>query len=208
MQKYKKQLIFYFLTAILGLYLVTLQSTASNTVEQLTEEAIEGDTTAQMKLGDMYFDGVGVLQDYAKAHAWFRIMALFDDNSSAEKVNQLQQAMTDDEMFDALVEYNNIYNKIVDANKDDDQPFQNGKIMNCETANSRFISLQRKDQNNFQNRDSIIDFCQLAETSLTIWTEIENIVSQCPDIDESGSETQFAKESIYWATETKLRTCN
>ena len=110
--------------------------------------------------------------------------------------------------FDALKEYNTIFDKISETNKNDQQPFQNGKILNCETANNRFISLQRKDQNNFQNNNSLIDFCQLAEASLTIWTEIENIVTQCPDIDESGSESQFAKESIYWATETKLRTCN
>lgn len=208
MQVHRKQIFLYIIVAILGLYLVTLHSTAANSIEQLTKDAINGDTTAQMQLADMYYEGAGVLQDYSKAHAWFRIVALFDDNSSAEKIDQLQEAMTDDEMFDALKEYNVIYDKISEANKNDQQPFQNGKIINCETANNRFISLQRKDQNNFQDKNSLIDFCQLAESSLTIWREIDNIVTQCPDIDESGSESQFAKESIYWATETKLRTCN
>ena len=208
MLAHKKQIISYCIVAVLGLYLVTLQTTASNDISQLTKDAIKGDTSAQMQLGDMHYEGAGVLQDYAKAHAWYRIMALFGDNSSADKINQLQQAMTDDEMFDALKEYNIIYENISESVKAKQEPFRNGKIINCETANSRFKSLQRKDTNNFQGNNSLVDFCQLAEASLTIWTEIENIVAQCPQIDESGSESQFAKESIYWATETKLRTCN
>ena len=205
---YKNQLLIYFFSALLGLFLVTLKSTASNDIEQLIEDAIRGDTTAQQQLGEMHFEGVGVLQDYSKAHAWYRIMALFGDNSSVDKVNQLQQEMTDDELYEALNEYNRIYNKISASENNDEKSFTNGKIIDCEIANSRLLSLERIDQNNLQNRESVIDFCQLAEASLTIWTEIESIVTQCPDLDESGSESQFAKESIYWATETKLRTCD
>lgn len=207
MWQYRKQLLFCFLLAILGIYIVTLQSTASNDIDLLVQDAVDGDTTAQMQLGDMHIDGVGVLQDYAKAYAWFRIMALYDDISSADKVAQLQQSMTDDEIFDALKEYNYIYSKITKSDKSQEL-LQFGQIINCETANSRFQSLLRKDQGNFQDNSTIIDFCQLAEASITIWTEIETIVTQCPNLDESGSEIQFAKESIYWATETKLRTCS
>ncbi len=201
------QLLYYFLFTLFGLLIVSLQSMASNDIDQLLEDAVRGDTSAQMQLGEIYFEGAGVLQDYAKAHAWYRVTALFGDDSAIDKIDQLQSAMTDDEIFDAINEYNSIYEKISKA-ADDKELFKSGKIINCETANNRFLSLQRKDQNNFQNNSSITDFCQLAEASLTIWTEIENIVSQCPDIDENGSESQFAKESIYWATETKLRTCN
>ena len=208
MRIYTKQLFIYFSFALLGLYLVTLQSTASNDIDQLIEDAIRGDTGAAQQLGEMYFEGVGVLQDYSKSHAWYRIMALFGDNSSVDKVNQLQKEMTDDEIYEALNEYNRIYNKISESENNDEKSFTNGKIINCDIANSRLLSLERIDQNNFHDRDGIIDFCQLAEASLTIWTEIESIVTQCPDLDESGSESQFARESIYWATETKLRTCD
>ena len=208
MQAYRKQLILYFLFTILGFYLVTLHSTASNDFDQLVKDAIRGDTTAQLQLGEMYYEGIGVLQDYSKAHAWFRIMAIFGDNSSADRVNRLQQSMSDDEIYDAINEYNDIYRKISDIDFGDQELFENGKITNCNTANNRIQSLQRKDQNNFNDNSTITDFCQLAEASLTIWTEIKNIVAQCPELDESGSESQFAKESIYWATETKLRTCS
>ena len=207
MWPYRKQLLLCFISAILGISLVILKATASDEIKQLIQSAINGNTTAQMQLGDMHIEGVGVLQDFSKAHAWYRIMALYDDMSSVEKVAQLQQSMTDEEIYDALKEYNNIYSKI--SKSDNSQKLLPiGKITNCETANSRFQSLLRTDQVNFQDNSTLIDFCQLAEASLTIWTEIETIVTQCPNLDKSGSEIQFAKESIYWATETKLRTCN
>ena len=208
MHPYRKQLILYFIFTVLGFYLVTLHSTASNDFDLLLKDALHGDTSAQLKLGEMYYEGIGVLQDYSKAHAWFRIMAVFGDNSSADRINQLQKSMTDDELYEAINEYNNIYNKISNIDFGDQELFENGKIINCNTANHRILSLQRKDQDNFKDNSTLMDFCQLAEASITIWTEIKNIVDQCPELDESGSEGQFAKESIYWATETKLRTCS
>ena len=36
------------------------------------EKAEEGNATAQFDLGDRFYDGLGVTQDYAKAAKWFR----------------------------------------------------------------------------------------------------------------------------------------
>ena len=181
---------------------------ASNEVDQLSNYAFSGSTDAQKKLGEMYLEGIGVLQDYSKAYAWYRIVTLFDVDTNKDKINKLQQLMTDDEIYEALVEYNNIYKKITEENDDRQNLPSVGLITDCNTAKKRMASLERIDRQNFGKNKYVSHICQLAEHSLTIWTEIKNIVTQCPDLDKKGSEMQYAIESIYWATETKLRTCS
>ena len=197
-----RQLLFFFLLLALGILLIALQSIASYNVEQITKNALNGNTEAQYLLANMYYEGSGISRDYSKAHAWYRTMTLFGDGSSSSKVTNLQHLMNDDEIYKAIKEYNNIYRKIAESNK-----YSLNNFPNCEAAKERMLKLERKDQKNFTQNKSISNFCQIADESLTIWTEIENIVIQCPDIDRTGLEYQFAKESIHWAIETKLRTC-
>ncbi len=208
MLTYNKYSYILFFLIISGVYIISLKLLAANNIDELVQNAIRGNTIAQMQLGDIYQEGEGVLQDYSKSHAWYRAMALFGDNSSSEKVNNLQQEMTDEEIFNAVKEYNNIYSKISKTTSNNKETFRPSKVFNCDTANFRVQSLKRTDQYNFQNKNDQISFCQLADASLIIWSEIERIVKQCPALDTNGLEAQFAKESIYWATETKLRTCD
>ena len=193
---------------ILYLFIITNLYAASNDIDQLSKNALIGSTDAQNQLGEMYFEGVGVLQDYTKAHAWYRIMTLYGVETNKEKLNQLQQLMTDDEIYEALVEYNNIFKKISELDNENKKLPAVGLITDCEIAKNRMLSLERIDQNNFEDNQQVSNLCQLAEHSLTIWTEIKNIVAQCPKLDSNGSDSQYANESIHWAKETKLRTCS
>ena len=202
-----RQLLFFFLLSALGTLLIALQSIASYNVEQITKNALTGNIEAQYLLANMYYEGSGISRDYSKAHAWYRTMELFGDSSSIAKIFELQELMTDDEIYKAIKEYNIIYRKIARTSNDSIKHFPIGQITNCDAAENRMLSLERKDQKNFRQENTISNFCQIADDSLTIWTEIENIVIQCPDIDKTGSEYQFAKETIHWAIETKLRTC-
>ena len=204
---YCRQLLFFFLLSALGMLLISLQSIASNNIERTINKALNGNIEAQNLLGDIYFKGSGLSRDYSKAHAWYRTMALFGDNSSSSKITELQHQMSDDEIYNAIKEYNYIYRKIAESTNDSLNYMPIGQISNCDAAEDRLLKLVRKDQKNFTQENTISNFCQIADDTLTIWTEIENIVIQCPSIDKTGLEYQFAKETIHWAIETKLRTC-
>ena len=69
------------------------------------------------------------------------------------------------------------------------------------------ISLERLDGKNLGSDNNMSNYCTLAKDSLIIWEEIQNIISQCPELDINGVESQYAKETIEWAFETKIRTC-
>ena len=59
--------------------------------------AEQGDARAQYNLGQMYYDGKGVLQDYVYAHMWFNVVAFNGDEGGgkardivAKKMNATQ----------------------------------------------------------------------------------------------------------------------
>ena len=203
---YSRQLLFFISLSAIGILLIALQSIASNNIEHITHSALNGNTEAQYILGEMYINGNNTSRDYSKAHAWYRTMALFGDNTSSSKLIELQHLMTDDEIYNAIKEYNFLYANIAKST-DSIKLIPIGQISNCDAAEDRMISLERKDKKNYEKGTSYNTLCKIADDALTIWTEIENIVIQCPDIDKTGSEYQFAKETIHWAIETKLRTC-
>ncbi|MCH5292250.1 MAG: sel1 repeat family protein, partial [Treponema sp.] len=54
-----------------------------NNIQELIERAERGDAEAQNELGEMYYDGEGVEQDYDKAFDWF-LKSAEQGNASAQ----------------------------------------------------------------------------------------------------------------------------
>ncbi|MEW6303220.1 MAG: hypothetical protein AB1705_07105 [Verrucomicrobiota bacterium] len=52
--------------------LLGCQSTGEKTLSELHVDAVNGDPDAQYKLGDAYFHGRGIMQDYDEAEKWYR----------------------------------------------------------------------------------------------------------------------------------------
>ena len=48
---------------------------ASDKVQKIRRDAEQGDVDAQYNLGDMYYHGKGVPQNYTEAMEWFRLSA-------------------------------------------------------------------------------------------------------------------------------------
>ncbi|MCY4232590.1 MAG: tetratricopeptide repeat protein [Bacteroidetes bacterium] len=58
---------------IIALLLLALGATAqAQNIEQLKEKAEQGDPEAQNLLGNAYYDGIGVPENYAQAVYWYR----------------------------------------------------------------------------------------------------------------------------------------
>jgi len=62
--------------------------------EAIQERAELGDAEAQNTLGSMYYKGLGVPQDFAKAMKWYRMAAeQGDDVAQALQAKRIQQAV-------------------------------------------------------------------------------------------------------------------
>ena len=55
-------------------------------LESLRKQAEQGDAKAQSDLGDMYFDGRGVQQDYTVAAKWYSLAAEQGDARSKRRL--------------------------------------------------------------------------------------------------------------------------
>ena len=55
--------------------------------------AEQGNAKAQSKLGDMYFQGKGVHQDYVLAHMWFNLAAASGDKDAIKGRTKVQKRM-------------------------------------------------------------------------------------------------------------------
>lgn len=69
---------------VIGLLVINLQ-TYSQTVAEIRNAAEKGDASAQNKLGNTYYYGEGVAQDYAQAVYWFQ-KAAEQGHSDAKKI--------------------------------------------------------------------------------------------------------------------------
>ena len=74
---------------------------ASIAVDWLQDAANAGDPGSQRQLGLMYFDGVGTLQDYVRAHAWLNLAAALGNANAAADRNRLEEKMNGVELRDA-----------------------------------------------------------------------------------------------------------
>jgi TPR repeat protein len=64
----------------------------STDVRQLKERAAQGDASAQLQLGGMYFTGQGVPQDYPEALKWYRLAAAQGEASAQYNLGGMYEA--------------------------------------------------------------------------------------------------------------------
>ena len=72
--------------AIMLALVVPVGQDEAESVKWYRMAAEQGDTKAQNKLGDIYYNGFGVLQDYAKAAIWYRKAAEQGDADAQNKL--------------------------------------------------------------------------------------------------------------------------
>jgi|GEM_PF-5951629 TPR repeat protein len=65
---------------------VEIESIDTQEIFGLIEEAEKGNVDAQHKLGDKYFDGDGVLQNYLEAKKWYELAAKQGDSDSQYRI--------------------------------------------------------------------------------------------------------------------------
>src|SRR5215475_1560259 len=65
---------------------------SSTDVRQLKERAAQGDASAQLQLGGMYYIGQGVPQDYTEALRWYRLAAAQGEASAQYNLGGMYEA--------------------------------------------------------------------------------------------------------------------
>jgi len=63
--------------------------------------AEQGNALAQAKLGLMYKDGLGVLQDFIQAHKWYNLAGANGDKFATESRDRLAERMTPAQIAEA-----------------------------------------------------------------------------------------------------------
>ena len=64
-------LIFVVAVALVAAFVILIPETENNEIAELRRTAEQGDAKAQYNLGVMYYNGIGVTQDFSKALEWF-----------------------------------------------------------------------------------------------------------------------------------------
>ena len=63
--------------------------------------ANQGYVEAQSNLGDLYYQGLGVMQDYAMAYLWWTLAGLNGANDIEHKLSDLSSKMTEPQIREA-----------------------------------------------------------------------------------------------------------
>lgn len=71
------------------------------------DAAAQGDRRAMLALGRLYFQGLGVLQDFIEAHKWFNLAASRGDGEAAQERETLAQKMTIEQVAEAQARASN-----------------------------------------------------------------------------------------------------
>jgi TPR repeat protein len=73
----------------------------AESVKWFRKGAERGDVAAQINLGNMYYKGEGVPEDYARAYAWWNLAAAQGHKPAAEKKEILRKQMTPAQIAEA-----------------------------------------------------------------------------------------------------------
>jgi TPR repeat protein len=63
--------------------------------------ATKGYADAQSNLGEMYYNGQGVVQDYTRAHMWWNLAAVKGDSNAVENRDIVAKRMTTQQIAEA-----------------------------------------------------------------------------------------------------------
>jgi len=74
---------------------------ASTDVAGLQVRAEQGDSDAQLALGDLYARGQDMTQDYVRAHKWFNLAAAAGSQKAAGNRDLFSQLMTKEQIAEA-----------------------------------------------------------------------------------------------------------
>lgn len=66
--------------------------------EWYKKAAEAGEVEAMERLGDIYADGLGVLQDYLYAHYWYNLASSHQSKSAQEKLKQISKRLTPEQI--------------------------------------------------------------------------------------------------------------
>lgn len=81
-----QNILFFWLISLTTLSLLPVSMSLAAGMEEMMRTAEHGNVKAQLKLGQMYYDGKNVKQDYKLAMRWFRLAA---DQGEAEAQNSV-----------------------------------------------------------------------------------------------------------------------
>ena len=74
---------------------------AQEELKQYVKSAEQGDAYAHFNLGEMYFQGEHVLQDYKQAHMWYNLAAANGHEQARVNREELSKKMTSDQIAEA-----------------------------------------------------------------------------------------------------------
>ena len=76
-----------------------------------TRSAKQGNNNAQVNLGQMYLNGLGVKQDNVHAYKWWKIAKLNGDRTAAKNIVVISKEMTSDQILNAEKLVNEVSHK-------------------------------------------------------------------------------------------------